>query len=121
MSRTIKIPLLGIETNVSKEASEKEIIEAVAEATAAFCIAATEEGKGIKEELELVNPNFEIACGEIAERLGNLPYKNGDVSDIGNEIGMILGKYISDNSFGWEKEDFMFGINHGISLANGTH
>ncbi len=121
MSKSIKIPLLGIETNVNNDASEKEIIEAVSEASVAFCIASTEEGKGIKKELELVNQDFKIACKEIAERIGNLPYENGDVSDIGNEIGIILGQYISENSFGWEKEDFVAGINHGISLTNGTH
>jgi len=58
---------------------------------------------------------------EISERLSALPYDNGDVSDIGNEIGIILGKYMSENSFRWEKEDFISGLNHGISLANGTH
>jgi hypothetical protein len=64
---------------------------------------------------------FKKVSLEISERLSALPYDNGDVSDIGNEIGIILGKYISDNSFGWEKDDFISGINHGISIANGTH
>jgi len=64
---------------------------------------------------------FKKASLEISERLSALPYDNGDVSDIGNEIGIILGKYISDNSFGWEKDDLISGINHGISIANGTH
>jgi hypothetical protein len=121
MSRTIKIPLLGIETNVNKDATEKDIIEAVSEASVAFCIASTEDGQGIKKELELVNQDFKIACKEIAERISNLPYENGDVSDIGNEIGMVLGKYIAENSFGWEEDDFISGLNHGISIANGTH
>jgi len=58
---------------------------------------------------------------EISERLSNLPYDNGDVSDIGNEIGIILGKYLSNYSLGWEKDDFISGLNHGISIANGTH
>ena len=44
---------------------------------------------------------------EISERLSNLPYDNGDVSDIGNEIGIILGKYLSNYSLGWEKDDFL--------------
>jgi len=64
---------------------------------------------------------FKKVSLEISERLSALPYDNGDVSDIGNEIGIILGKYISDNLFGWEKDDFISGINHGISIANGTH
>ena len=121
MSKSIKIPLFGIETNVSEDATEKEIIEAVSEASVAFCIASTEYGQGIKKELELVNQDFKIACEEISERISNLPYNNGDASDIGNEIGIILGKYMSENSFGWEKGDFISGLNHGISIANGTH
>jgi hypothetical protein len=64
---------------------------------------------------------FKKVSLEISERLSALPYDNGDVSDIGNEIGIILGKYISDNLFGWEKDDLISGINHGISIANGTH
>ena len=64
---------------------------------------------------------FKKASLEISERLSSLPYDNGDVSDIGNEIGIIIGKYISRESFGWEKEDFISGLNHGISLADGTH
>lgn len=64
---------------------------------------------------------FEKVSIEISERLSSLPYDNGDVSDIGNEIGIIIGKYISQESFGWEKEDFISGLNHGISLADGTH
>ena len=76
--------------------------------------------KSIKIPL-LENQEFKKACKEISERIANLPYENGDVSDIGNEIGIVLGKYMSENSFGWEKEDFISGLNHGISIANGTH
>lgn len=54
MGRVIKIPMLGIETNVSSEANENEIIQAVAEASVAFCIASTEHGDGIKNELKKV-------------------------------------------------------------------
>ena len=64
---------------------------------------------------------FKKVSLEISERLSNLPYDNGDVSDIGNEIGIILGKYLSNYSLGWEKDDFISGLNHGISIANGTH
>lgn len=64
---------------------------------------------------------FKKASKEISERLLNLPYDNGDLSDIGNEIGIILGKYISKGSFGWEKDDFIAGLNHGVSLTDGTH
>ena len=64
---------------------------------------------------------FKKASKEISERLLNLPYDNGDLSDIGNEVGIILGKYISKGSFGWEKDDFISGLNHGVSLTDGTH
>ena len=50
----LKIPLLGIETNVSKTPSIEEIIQAVSEASVAFCIASDEYGRGIKKELEAV-------------------------------------------------------------------
>jgi hypothetical protein len=42
----------------------------------------------------------------------------GDLSDIGNEIGIVLGKYLTTND---ELSDFISGVNHGISLSNGTH
>jgi hypothetical protein len=60
--------------------------------------------------------DFLTVCKEISERLSNLPYDNGDSSDIGNEIGIVLGLYLSDGSFGWEKDDFISGLNHGIDL-----
>jgi hypothetical protein len=65
--------------------------------------------------------DFTNSCTELSQRLSNLPYDNGDASDIGNEIGIILGKYLSNDSLGWEKDDFISGLNHGISIANGTH
>lgn len=75
------------------------------------------------KDLDLLEnkPNFRNVCLEISERLSNLPYDNGDISDIGNEIGIILGKYTSEESFGWEQSSFASGLNHGISIANGTH
>lgn len=43
-------------------------------------------------------------------------YFNGDLSDLGNTIGIIVGKYISDD-LGYEIDDFISGIKHGISLS----
>ena len=43
-----------------------------------------------------------------------------DLSDIGNIIGIVVGKYLQKKS-GFEKDDFLNGINHGFSLADGTH
>jgi hypothetical protein len=40
------------------------------------------------------------------------------MSDIGNEIGVVLGEFIqSEEDF----KDFIHGLRHGISLTNGTH
>lgn len=44
-----------------------------------------------------------------------------DLSDMGNEIGSILGKYINNEEIGFDKESFIMGLDHGISLADGTH
>lgn len=45
----------------------------------------------------------------------------GDLSDIGNEIGTAIAKYISKNKMGFELDSFINGVKHGISLENGTH
>jgi hypothetical protein len=57
---------------------------------------------------------------DLSQRLHQINIPKGDLSDIGNEIGIILGKYIS-KEMGFEKEDLIAGIKHGISLIDGTH
>ena len=52
---------------------------------------------------------------EIIEQLQNVIYK-GDIGDIGNEIGIVIGKLTPE-----EIRDFKFGLSHGISLSDGTH
>jgi hypothetical protein len=53
----------------------------------------------------------------IKNQLDKVNYR-GDLSDIGNEIGIVIGKFINkDNTV----EDFIRGVRHGVSLANGTH
>jgi len=47
-------------------------------------------------------------------------FVRGDISDLGNEIGIILGKYTSDE-IGYELDSFIHGIKHGVSLTKGTH
>lgn len=64
---------------------------------------------------------FKNTCLDISKRLSILPYESGDISDIGNEIGIILGKYIDEHDHGWDKDAFIAGLNHGISLTDGTH
>lgn len=61
--------------------------------------------------------NFNKLKQGIIYQLGEVRY-DGDLSDIGNEIGIVIGKYLDpDNTL----DDFIHGIQHGISLTNGTH
>ena len=48
------------------------------------------------------------------------PIYHGDLSDLGNEIGIIIGQYTNDE-MGYEKDDFVSGVRHGISISDGTH
>lgn len=43
-----------------------------------------------------------------------------ELSDIGNAIGYVIAKYFDKDSLG-NKTDFISGLNHGISLVDGTH
>jgi hypothetical protein len=62
--------------------------------------------------------NFTQILNRIKTQLDNVNYDNGDVSDVGNEIGIVLGNVITTES---ELQDFITGIRHGMSLTNGTH
>ena len=62
--------------------------------------------------------NFKNIINDIIKQLENIEYQNGDLGDVGNNIGIAVGKYIQ---FGDDKDDFLHGINHGISLVDGTH
>lgn len=44
----------------------------------------------------------------------------GDISDLGNEIGYCLGICIADMTEE-QTSDFISGLRHGVSLTNGTH
>lgn len=59
---------------------------------------------------------------EISDKLKNIWYNNGDLSDIGNEIGVIIAKHFdNDSMMGNDYDSFMHGLKHGISLVDGTH
>jgi len=58
---------------------------------------------------------------ELASTLSEVPYSKGDLSDIGNEIGIVIAKYFNKNKMGFELEDFTNGLKHGISITDGTH
>jgi len=60
-------------------------------------------------------------CKEISLSLDNIKYDNGDLGDIGNEIGYIIGKYINKTKNGFELDDFINGLKHGISIRTNTH
>ena len=61
---------------------------------------------------------FEKIMDKLSISLGNVSYRNGDISDVGNEIGVTIGEYLSTEE---ELNDFIYGLKHGISLKNGTH
>jgi len=62
--------------------------------------------------------NFQHIIKQIREHMEKVSYENGDLSDVGNEIGIVLGNYIENER---EFKDLVTGIRHGISLTNGTH
>lgn len=61
---------------------------------------------------------FEKIMDKLSISLGNVSYRNGDISDVGNEIGVTIGEYLSTEE---KLNDFITGLKHGISLKNGTH
>ena len=63
---------------------------------------------------------FEQVKKKIIDQLNNVEY-DGDLGDIGNEIGIAIGEFVSKDELGYETEDLIHGIKHGISLIDGTH
>lgn len=61
--------------------------------------------------------NFKEINKEIVDTLSNIKY-DGDLSDIGNEIGIIIAKYFDEVN---DLDSFIFGVKHGVSLTDGTH
>lgn len=57
---------------------------------------------------------------EISNQLYQINYE-GDLSDLGNEIGIVLGKYIKKNKLGYQLDSFINGLKHGSSLTNNSH
>jgi hypothetical protein len=68
-----------------------------------------------KREIE-----FRNILNKLSENLPNVEYENGDLSDIGNEIGHQLGSIV-ENITEDEIKLFIMGFKHGVSLTNGTH
>lgn len=62
--------------------------------------------------------NFDKLKNELLLKLSEIKYK-GDISDIGNEIGIVIEKYFDKESN--TLEAFISSVKHGVSLMNGTH
>jgi hypothetical protein len=55
----------------------------------------------------------------LKEAVNRMEY-TGDMSDLGNEIGITVGNAY-ENMTEENINDFIFGFRHGVSLTNGTH
>lgn len=55
----------------------------------------------------------------LKQRANDLKYE-GDTSDFGNEVGIVVGE-IFGNMSETEIRDFINGFKHGVSLTNGSH
>ncbi len=55
----------------------------------------------------------------LKETVNRLKYE-GDMSDLGNEIGYVVGNTY-ENMTDEDINDFISGFIHGVSLTNGTH
>ncbi len=67
---------------------------------------------------------FEQIKKDIILQLVKADYSTGDLTDIGNEVGMAIAKYTmeensQDNAL--DIDSFISGIRHGISIIDGTH
>ena len=59
---------------------------------------------------------FPVITNDIVTAFGKLPYDRGDLADIGNEIGIIIGKYVNTD-MGFDLQSFIAGVHHGFDLA----
>jgi hypothetical protein len=57
---------------------------------------------------------------QLVIHLLRVEYTNGDLSDIGNEVGVAVGETLENLSES-EVSKFIFGFRHGVSLTNKTH
>lgn len=64
--------------------------------------------------------DFKQTLNEVSLKLKVVEYENGDISDLGNEIGIAVGTVI-EGMTETEISVFISGFKHGVSLTNGTH
>ena len=72
-------------------------------------------GKNKQREIE-----FDLILEQIIKSFQQIQYDNGDISDLGNELGFAIGTalpIITEE----EIKNFIVGLKHGFSLTNGTH
>lgn len=70
--------------------------------------------------MQTLEPNEIVQL--IIQHLKHTKLRNGcDLSDVGNEIGIALGRVVDKNKIGYEIESLIAGIKHGVSLIDGTH
>ena len=69
--------------------------------------------------MENIEKNKKIlAClKKLIEKDEHTLVNHGDLSDLGNWIGIAIGPYIEKDSMGYELNDLDAGIQHGIDLA----
>jgi len=58
---------------------------------------------------------------DVIQIWGTIENRQEDLSDLGNEIGIVVGKYFKKKKMGYQKSSFVSGLHHGFSLADGTH
>ena len=63
--------------------------------------------------------DLNFIANSLKEQVDRMEYE-GDLSDLGNEIGVAVGYRYKDMTQD-EINDFINGFKHGISLTNGTH
>jgi len=76
-----------------------------------------------KEEFDIVKQNIISELEKLEHKwidLGSVGDIPSDISDIGNVIGIAVGKIMS-NKENFDKDHFINGFKHGISLTDGTH
>ena len=68
---------------------------------------------------EFDNTKLNYIANTLKETANRMEYI-GDISDLGNEIGVTVG-HAYKNMTEENINDFIFGFRHGVSLTNGTH
>ena len=68
---------------------------------------------------EFNNTKLNYIANGLKETVDRMNYV-GDISDLGNEIVVIVGSTYKDMT-DEEIVDFIHGFRHGVSLTNGTH